>query len=102
MEKTSIALWSESCNSTFRIIQLLRNGAVIQPTCVIDLSRKSTMGQMEVMDNLNTKIPKRFNNSECKLRTLISFGRKNIPFNPLLKLTYKKLKKRIILGKQFY
>jgi len=95
-------LWSGGWDSTFRVIQLYRRGATIQPFYVIDHNRPSTEKELEVIERLAKRIPLRFKESDGKILPFLIFKRRDIPSNLFIKFIYKKLRRSINLGKQYY
>ncbi|TYA53878.1 adenine nucleotide alpha hydrolase family protein [Formosa maritima] len=102
MKKINYVLWTGGWDSTFRVIQLYRLGANIQPIYIHDQCRKSSKKELELIHNLSIEIPSRFKQSKGKILPIIIINRKEIPYNLFLKLIIKVLKIKINLGKQYY
>ena len=102
MEKANNVLWTGGWDSTFRVIQLFRLGATIQPIHVLDHNRQSSKKELEVVKELALKIPLQYKASKGKILPLDVIYRKNIPSNLFLKLLHKKLKTKHGIGKQYY
>jgi len=95
-------LWSGGWDSTFRVIQLYRLGATIQPVYVYDPSRISKKRELESLKRLDAAIPIKFKEAEGTILPLKKINRAEIPSNIFLKFICKVLKKRINLGKQYF
>ena len=102
MEKVNNVLWTGGWDSTFRVIQLYRLGAIIQPIYVLDYNRISSKKELEVVNTLVNEIPLRFEQAKGNILPLTIIKRQDIPYNLFLKLIYKRLKHSISLGKQYY
>ena len=102
MEKAINVLWTGGWDSTFRIIQLYRLGATIQPFYIHDHNRKSAKKEIEVMQLLISKIPERFSSKNAKILPLKITKREDVPSNLFLKVIHKILRRRVKMGKQYY
>ncbi|WP_179346348.1 7-cyano-7-deazaguanine synthase [Winogradskyella ursingii] len=95
-------LWTGGWDSTFRVIQLYRLGAKIQPIYVIDHNRPSASKELETTERLIKEIPLRFKKDKGGLLPLIIIKRRDIPSNFYLKSVFRRLKRSMNLGKQYY
>ncbi|MBT8377317.1 MAG: hypothetical protein KJO22_10635 [Bacteroidia bacterium] len=102
MDKINNVLWTGGWDSTFRVIQLYKRGATIQPYYVIDRKRESTSKELETLNTLQDKIKEHFTKTQATLLPIIFIEKADIPKNPFLKVMHKALKKQIKLGKQYY
>ena len=102
MSKTAKVLWTSGWDSTFRVIDLYKKGATIQPIYVFDDNRASSQKELETITLLTTLIEGRYKNSGGKLLDLKVIKRKDIPKNAILKLAYKVLKSKHHIGRQYY
>jgi hypothetical protein len=102
MEKVYNVLWTGGWDSTFRIIQLYRLDAKIQPIYIIDHGRKSYPKELEAIEKITQELPLKFNGSKGEILPLLIFKRKDIPFNIYLKLIHKYLRKKESFGSQYY
>ena len=102
MNKPIPVLWTGGWDSTFRVIQLYRLNAIIQPIYVDDHTRKSSVSELNAVKELTKKIPERFSKSEGNILPLVVIKRKDIPSNIFLKVIHNKLKSKMNLGKQYY
>lgn len=95
-------LWTSGWDSTFRVIDLYKKGATIQPIYVFDDNRASSKKELETIDLLKHLIETKYPNSSGKILELKIIQRKGIPKNAILKFAFKVLKSRQRLGKQYY
>lgn len=102
MSKINNVLWTGGWDSTFRVIDLYKKGATIQPIYVFDDNRDSSKKELETIPLLKHLIEKKYPNSNGKILNLEVIQRKDIPKNPILKLAYKVLKSRHHIGRQYY
>ena len=102
MVKTNNVLWTGGWDSTFRVIQLYRLGATIQPIYVIDYNRISSSKELDVVEELSNSIPSKFSKSKGQILPLKIINRQDIPTNLFLKLIHKPLKTKNKIGKQYY
>jgi len=102
MEKAHNVLWTGGWDSTFRVIQLYRLEATIQPLYVLDQNRTSSKKELEVINKLIEEIPSRFSQAEGEILPLTLIKRQDIPSNLFIKLIHKYLRKKEGLGKQYY
>jgi 7-cyano-7-deazaguanine synthase len=102
MKKINNVLWTGGWDSTFRVIQLYRLGATIQPIYIIDHNRKSLNKEIEVINSLAKRIPSEFKQSNGHILPIKFIKRKDIPANLLLKIIHKILRQKVGLGKQYY
>jgi len=102
MTKVNNVLWTGGWDSTFRVIQLYRLGATIQPIYVLDYNRVTSDKELEVIKKLSNYIPLKFPHSKGQILPLKVIKRQDIPSNLSLKLTHKFLRQKVNLGKQYY
>ena len=95
-------LWTGGWDSTFRVIQLYRLDANIQPIYVLDYNRASAKKELEVVNKLIDEIPLRFTESKGEILPLTVIKREEIPSDLFLKLIYKWLRYKVSLGSQYY
>lgn len=95
-------LWTSGWDSTFRVIDLYKKGATIQPIYVFDDNRFSSEKELETIALLKKLIEKKFKNSGGTLLELQVVQRKEIPKNFIIKFAYKVLKSKQRIGKQYY
>lgn len=102
MRNVQNVLWTSGWDSTFRIVELMEKGAKIQPYYVYDKTRFSRKKELETILILNQEIEDRYSDRGGEILDLIVIKKKNIKFSLVKKLSYKRLKKRGHLGKQYY
>ncbi|WP_347924875.1 hypothetical protein [Pontimicrobium sp. SW4] len=102
MAKTNNVLWTGGWDSTFRVIQLYRLGATIQPIYVIDHNRISSSKELEAIENISSRIDLKFKHSKGQILPLKIIKRQDIPSNLSLKVIHKFLRYKVNLGKQYY
>ncbi|MEZ4803712.1 MAG: hypothetical protein R2797_13145 [Gelidibacter sp.] len=102
MNKVNNVLWTGGWDSTFRIIQLYRVGATIQPIYVLDHNRISSKKELGVIEKLTKEIPLKFTKSQGKILPLIIIKRENISSDLFLKVIHKFIRSKVGIGKQYY
>lgn len=102
MSTINKVLWTSGWDSTFRVINLYKKGATIQPIYVFDDNRASSKKEIETITLLKNLIEKKYSNSGAKLLELQIIQRKDIPKNLIIKLAYKVLKSKQRIGRQYY
>lgn len=102
MSDSKNILWTGGWDSTYRVIQLYRLGAKIQPIYVLDNNRISFKKELEVITNLSNEIPASFNQSKGEILPLTIINKKDIPSSLFIKSVYKILRHKKKIGKQYY
>jgi len=95
-------LWTGGWDSSFRVIQLYRLGAKIQPIYIYDHNRKSAKKELEVLHFLSKEIPLHLNEFNGNLLPLKIVNRNDIPSNFFIKIIHQILRKKLKIGKQYY
>lgn len=102
MGKVNNVLWTGGWDSTFRVIELYRLGATIQPIYVLDPSRKSAIREMDAIHKITEGIPVKFMNSNAKILPLKLIKRNEVRPDLFIKFIHKVLRYQMKLGKQYY
>ncbi|WBX70088.1 hypothetical protein [Tenacibaculum retecalamus] len=95
-------LWTSGWDSTFRVLKLIEKGAVVQPIYVFHEKRTSRNKELETIKILSKEILDRYGSNGGKILDLITLNRKELKFNLIQKISYKILKRKRHLGKQYY
>ncbi|WP_298550690.1 7-cyano-7-deazaguanine synthase [uncultured Algibacter sp.] len=102
MSQIKHVLWTGGWDSTFRIIQLYRLNATIQPLYVVNDERVSTKRELEAIEKITKGIQTQFIQSKGEILPLQIIKKQNIPSNILIKKIHKHLRRKVKLGKQYY
>lgn len=100
--RTVNVLWTGGWDSTFRILQLIREtDAVIQPLYVIDTERPSTLLEIRTMSVLRKSIERTCVSSSGRILPHWFFSIHEIPANAEITGKYERLKRQSHLGSQY-
>ncbi|CAM1348288.1 hypothetical protein [Tenacibaculum crassostreae] len=102
MKNIQNVLWTSGWDSTFRVLKLIEKGAVVQPIYVFHEKRFSRFKELETIKLLTKEILNRYGSNGGKILELKIINQKDIKFNAMQKLSYKILKRRRHLGRQYY
>lgn len=92
-------LWTSGWDSTFRVIQLARKGAIIQPYYVIDTKRASTNIEIERMNDIKILISERYR--ECTIKPIKYILKEEINNCINIDKSYEELRKDNFIGNQY-
>ena len=95
-------LWTGGWDSTFRIIELFRNGAIIQPIYAYDTKRVSSSKELETIESITLEVKSLFPKSSGEILPLEIIYKRDIPNSIFLKLAFKILRKKTKAGRQYY
>lgn len=101
-EEVHKVLWTSGWDSTYRVVELVLKGAVIQPYYVIDKKRVSYRKEIDTLALLRAKIVEAYPDAKDRLLEVIFIDLKKIKPDILCKVSHKVLKNRGHIGKQYY
>lgn len=101
-EEIHNVLWTGGWDSTYRVVELILKGAMIQPYYVIDKNRVSVRKEMDTIKLLRNKIVEAYPTAKDQLLEIIFVDLKSIKFNMRCRIAHKALKRRGHLGRQYY
>lgn len=92
-------LWTGGWDSTFRLLQLARQGAVITPHYIIDKSRGSCEIEMQAMHEIREEVHKRY--PESSIREIEFVRQPDIPVCKDFEEAHQRLLSRGWIGSQY-
>lgn len=94
-------LWTSGWDSTFRIIQLVKEGRHVQPYYIIDINRDSTLVEIKRMNEIRELISKKYPKNFEKLKNTIYIDLQQITLDKDKSESYQMLLKKSFMGSQY-
>ena len=90
--------WTGGWDSTFRVLQLARSGATVQPHYLVDPSRKSTKTELLAIEQITRLIQARYPGT---LRPLVMRNSDELEIGREIRVAYESILREIFIGAQY-
>lgn len=92
-------LWTGGWDSTFRMIQLSRDGATVQPYYILDTNRQSALIEIKTINKIRNELMEKYRN--CEIKNLKIFELSTIDINKEIKEAHQRLVEESYMGAQY-